>query len=81
MKRIRIKRTALAAVIIITLMPFLILKSAYAAGDTTIPTLTAVANNGMLTVDAADDASGISAIYINGFEFTELDNGSITIRM
>ena len=54
---------------------------AYAAGDTTIPTLTAVVNNGMLTVDATDDASGISAIYINGFEFTELNNGSITIRM
>ncbi len=70
----------MAAVIIITLMPFIILK-AYAATDTTIPMLTAVVNNGMLTVDAKDDASGISAIYINGFEFTELDNGSITIRM
>ncbi|MBR1524841.1 MAG: DUF4366 domain-containing protein [Lachnospiraceae bacterium] len=54
---------------------------AYAAGDTTIPTLTAVVNNGMLTVDATDDASGIAAIYINGYEFTNLDNGSITIRM
>ena len=53
----------------------------YAAGDTTIPTLTAVVNNGMLTVDATDDASGIAAIYVNGFEFTELDNGSLTIRM
>ena len=65
----------------ITLMPFFILKPAYAATDTTIPTLTAVVNNGLLTVDAKDDASGISAIYINGFEFKELDNGSITIRM
>ena len=71
---------ALTAVIVLSTMALSAIP-AYAAGDTTIPTLTAVVNNGMLTVDATDDASGISAIYINGFEFTELNNGSITIRM
>ena len=70
-----------AIILIITLIPFFISKTIYAAGDTTIPTLTAVVNNGMLTVDATDDSSGIAAIYINGFEFTDLNNGSITVRM
>lgn len=67
--------------ILLTLMPLITSIPAYASGDTTIPTITAVVNNGMLTVDATDDQSGIAAVYINGFEFTDLSNGSITIRM
>ena len=81
MKRNKRAIAVSAIILIMTLMPFFISGKAYAAGDTTIPTLTAVVNNGMLTVDAKDDASGIAAIYINGYEFTDLNNGSITIRM
>ena len=71
----------IAAALTALILVMMAVTPAYAAGDTTIPTLTAVVNNGMLTVDATDDASGIAAIYINGYEFTNLDNGSITIRM
>ena len=81
MKKNKISGAVSAVLIIMTLIPLSVPRNVYASGDTTIPTLTAVVNNGMLTVDATDDASGISAIYINGFEFTELNNGSITIRM
>ena len=73
---IRIAAALTALILVLTAVT-----PAYAAGDTTIPTLTAVVNNGMLTVDAADDATGISAIYVNGFEFTDLTDGSLTIRM
>ncbi len=45
------------------------------------PTLNSAVNNGVLTVNASDADSGIKAIYINGFEFTELTNGSLTVRM
>ena len=73
---IRIAAALTALILVLTAVT-----PAYAAGDTTIPTLTAVVNNGMLTVDATDDATGISAIYVNGFEFTDLTDGSLTIRM
>ena len=73
---IRIAAALTALILVLTAVT-----PAYAAGDTTIPTLTAVVNNGMLTVDATDDATGISAIYVNGFEFTDLTGGSLTIRM
>lgn len=71
----------IAAVFTALILVLIAVTPAYAAGDTTIPTLTAVVNNGMLTVDATDDATGISAIYVNGFEFTDLTDGSLTIRM
>ena len=77
-EKITIRIAALFTALILVLTA---VTPAYAAGDTTIPTLTAVVNNGMLTVDATDDATGISAIYVNGFEFTDLTDGSLTIRM
>lgn len=77
-EKITIRIAALFTALILVLTA---VTPAYAAGDTTIPTLTAVVNNGMLTVDATDDSTGISAIYVNGFEFTDLQDGSLTIRM
>ena len=49
--------------------------------DFTKPTLNAAVNNGSLTVQAADTDSGIKAVYVNGFEFTNLTNGTVNIRM
>ena len=49
--------------------------------DFTKPTLNAAVNNGTLTVQASDTDSGIKAVYVNGFEFTNLTNGTINIRM
>ena len=77
-EKITIRIAALFTALILVLTA---VTPAYAAGDTTIPTLTAVVNNGMLTVDATDDSTGISAIYVNGFEFTDLTDGSLAIRM
>ena len=49
--------------------------------DFTKPTLNAAVNNGTLTVQASDTDSGIKAVYVNGFEFTNLTNGTVNIRM
>ena len=49
--------------------------------DFTKPTLNAAVNNGTLTLQASDTDSGIKAVYVNGFEFTNLTNGTLNIRM
>ncbi len=49
--------------------------------DYTKPTLNAAVNNGTITVQSADTDSGIKAVYVNGFEFTNLTNGTVNIRM
>ena len=49
--------------------------------DTGKPTLNAAVNNGSLTVETNDDESGVKAVYVNGFEFTDLTDGTLNIRM
>ena len=49
--------------------------------DSTKPTLNAAVNNGSLTVDTNDNESGVKAVYVNGFEFTDLTEGTLSIRM
>ena len=49
--------------------------------DFTKPTLNAAVNDGLLSVQAHDTDSGIKAVYVNGYEFTELTNGVLNIRL
>ncbi len=49
--------------------------------DLSKPTLNAAVNNGTLTVDTSDNDSGVRAVYVNGFEFTDLGEGTLVIRM
>ena len=49
--------------------------------DFTKPTLNAAVSNGLLSVQAHDTDSGIKAVYVNGYEFTELTNGVLNIRL
>ena len=49
--------------------------------DFTKPTLNAAVSDGLLTVQAHDTDSGIKAVYVNGYEFTELTNGVLNIRL
>ena len=49
--------------------------------DSTKPTLNAAVNNGSLTVETNDNESGVKAVYVNGFEFTNLTEGTLNIRM
>lgn len=49
--------------------------------DSTKPTLNAAVNNGNLTVETNDNDSGVKAVYVNGFEFTNLNEGTLNIRM
>ena len=49
--------------------------------DKTKPTLNAAVNNGLLTVQATDTDSGVKAVYVNQYEFTDMVNGVISIRM
>lgn len=49
--------------------------------DTTKPTLNAAISDGLLTVQAQDTDSGVKVIYVNGYEFTDLTNGTLNIRL
>lgn len=49
--------------------------------DTVKPTLNAAVNDGLLSIQGIDNDSGIKAIYINGYEFKELTNGVLNIRL
>lgn len=45
------------------------------------PTLNAAVSDGLLSIQAQDTDSGIKAIYVNGYEFTEHTNGALNIRL
>ena len=49
--------------------------------DFTKPTLNAAVSDGLLSVQAHDMDSGIKAIYVNGYEFTDHTNGALNIRL
>ena len=49
--------------------------------DTTKPTLNAAVSDRLLSVQVHDTDSGAKAVYVNGYEFTELTNGTLNIRL
>lgn len=49
--------------------------------DTTKPTLNAAVSDGQLSIQVHDTDSGAKAVYVNGYEFTDLTNGTINIRL
>jgi len=49
--------------------------------DFTKPTLNAAVSDGLLSIQAHDTDSGIKAIYVNGYEFTDHTNGVLNIRL
>jgi hypothetical protein len=49
--------------------------------DTTKPTLNAAVSDGLLSVQVHDTDSGAKAVYVNGYEFTDLTNGTLNIRL
>ena len=49
--------------------------------DTVKPTLNAAVSDGLLSVQVHDADSGARAVYVNGYEFTELTNGTLNVRL
>ncbi len=49
--------------------------------DRTKPTLNAAVSDGLLSVQVHDTDSGAKAVYVNGYEFTNLTNGTLNIRL
>ena len=49
--------------------------------DTTRPTLNAAVSEGLLSIQVHDTDSGAKAVYVNGYEFTNLTNGTLNIRL
>lgn len=49
--------------------------------DNTKPTLNAAVSDGMLSIQARDSDSGIKVVYVNGYEFTNITNGTLNIRL
>ena len=45
------------------------------------PTLNAAVSDGLLSIQAMDTDSGIKAIYVNGYEFKKITNGTLNIRL
>ena len=45
------------------------------------PILNAAISDGILNVQAMDNDSGIKAVYVNGYEFTTLTDGTLNIRL
>ena len=49
--------------------------------DTTKPTLNAAVSDGLLSIQVYDTESGAKVVYVNGYEFTDLTNGTVNIRL
>ena len=49
--------------------------------DFTQPTLNAAVSDGLLSIQVHDTDSGAKAVYVNGYEFTELTGGTLNIRL
>ena len=49
--------------------------------DTVKPTLNAAVSDGLLSVQVHDTDSGAKAVYVNGYEFTDLTNGTLNVRL
>lgn len=49
--------------------------------DTIRPTLNAAVSDGLLSIQVHDTDSGAKAVYVNGYEFTNLTNGTLNIRL
>lgn len=49
--------------------------------DFTKPTLNAAVSDGLLNIQAHDTDSGIKAVYVNGYEFEDITNGVLNIRL
>ncbi|MCM1144322.1 MAG: DUF4366 domain-containing protein [Clostridium sp.] len=49
--------------------------------DYTAPTLNAAVSEGMLSVKAHDTDSGVKSVYVNGYEFMDVVNGTLNIRL
>ena len=49
--------------------------------DFTKPTLNASISNGRLSIVAQDNDSGVKAVYVDSYEFTELTNGTVNIQL
>lgn len=49
--------------------------------DNTKPTLNAAVSSGVLSIQVHDAESGAKAVYVNGYEFKDLTNGTLVIRL
>ena len=49
--------------------------------DTEKPVLNASVYDGTLSIEVVDKGSGVKAIYVNGYEFTDFEDGRLDIRL
>ena len=49
--------------------------------DTEKPVLNASVYDGTLTIEVSDEGSGAAAIFVNGYEFTDIKDGLLEIRL
>lgn len=49
--------------------------------DNTKPTLNAAVSDGLLNIQVHDTESGVKTVYVNGYEFKDLTNSTLNIRL
>lgn len=49
--------------------------------DLVKPTLSAAISDGVLSIQGSDVGSGIASIYVNSYEYVDLQNGALNIRL
>jgi len=49
--------------------------------DNTKPTLNAAVSDGLLSIQVHDTESGAKTVYVNGYEFKDLTNGALHVRL
>ena len=49
--------------------------------DTDRPVLNASVYDGSLSIEVVDEGSGVRTIFVNGYEFTDMEDGRLDIRL
>ena len=79
-----IKNKAILSILALTIAVgafFFPLTAQAQTSDTTSPTVTVEIKGDMLKVTAKDNESGVAAIYINGYRFSTLVNGTANVKL
>ncbi len=77
----KIKRSALLLALVLCMSAFAMPMTAFAAGDSAPPTLTAVLDGDKLNIESSDENSGVEAVYIDGNRVNSLVDGRASVLL
>lgn len=81
-KRLLVRIAVLAVVTILAVLPLNITRAEEAlSSDVGLPSITAVIDGDLLTIQATDTFAGIAGVQVNGLLYTNLDNDFLVISL